>query len=51
MRSGRSSTSRNAMVLQSRITEMGSRIQEDKREMEASNEKVWSELWFIAYYS
>ena len=28
------------MVLQSRITEMGSRIQEDKREMEASNEKV-----------
>ena len=42
MRSGRSTTSRNAMVLQSRITEMGSRIQEDKREMEASNEKVRS---------
>ena len=40
MRNGRSSTSRNALVLQSRITEMGSRIQEDKREMEASNEKV-----------
>ena len=42
MRNGRSSTSRNALVLQSRITEMGSRIQEDKREMEVSNEKVHS---------
>ena len=40
MRNGRSSTSRNALVLQSRISEMGSRIQDDKREMEASNEKV-----------
>ena len=53
MRSGRSTTSRNAMVLQSRITEMGSRIQEDKREMEASNEKVtlWTmihNLWLIS---
>ena len=51
MRSGRSTTSRNAMVLQSRITEMGSRIQEDKREMEASNEKVrWMShnLWVIS---
>ena len=54
MRSGRSTTSRNAMVLQSRITEMGSRIQEDKREMEASNEKVrWMShnLWVIIYES
>ena len=40
MRNGRNATNRNAMVLQSRISEMGSRINQDKREMEDSNEKV-----------
>merc|ERR1712062_117378 len=40
MRSGRNATNRNAMVLQSRISEMGSRINQDKREMEDSNEKI-----------
>ena len=39
-RSGRNSTSRNVMVLQSRISEMESRIANDRREMEFSTEKV-----------
>merc|ERR1712228_38804 len=39
-RSGRNNTSRNVMVLQSRISEMESRISEDKRELEFSTEKV-----------
>ena len=39
-RSGRNNTSRNVMVLQSRISDMDNRIGDDRRELEFSTEKV-----------
>ena len=46
LRSGRSNTSRNVLVLQTRISEMDNRIGDDKRELELSTEKV-----FFTYFS